>query len=251
MTEAPLSIEEVPEVGPLYAPAGSAAVPTVMILHGAEGAGSGWSHRFAAILAAHGFGAVPYTYGEGDFFGAGDIRDVDIAVILRAGERLASHPRVADLGLLGWSRGGELAMLLGALGGADLPYNAIAAHAPADHVHGAFDAAAFRSGGPMETDDPDAPRAWVWQGHESALTPGTPIAIEHYTGPLFLSVGDADGVWDHRMTLNLAERRRAHGQPVELWVAGGQGHAFDFSTEPELWARLTRFFSTHLAPGAA
>lgn len=251
MTEAPLSIEVIPEVGPLYAPPGDGAVPTIMILHGSEGPGAGWSHRFAAILAAHGFGAVPYGYGEGDVWGAGDIRDVDISTIPKAGQRLAAHPRIAGLGLLGWSRGGELAMHLGAIGGADLPFQAIAAHAPADQSIGAFDMATFRAGEDPAYDPKTEARAWAWPGHEGALTPATPIEIERYPAPLFLSVGDADAVWDHRMTLNLAERRRAAGQPVELWVAKGQGHAFDFNTEPELWARLTRFFSTHLASGAA
>ncbi len=247
----PLTIIEIDEVGPLYAPAGDAPVPAIMILHGAEGAGSGWSHRFAAILAAHGFGALPYAYGEGDVFGAGDIRDIDIGAISEAGHRLSTHPRVSALGLLGWSRGGELAMLLGALIGPDLPFRAIAAHAAADRVHSAFDAAGFRAGAPMETDNPDAARAWRLAGQDAALVPGTPITIDAYPGPVFLCVGEEDEVWDHHMTLALAKRLTDAGRPPDLWVAPGQGHAFDFETEPELWRRLTRFFSEHLGPPAA
>jgi dienelactone hydrolase len=240
----PLRIDMVEGVGPLYAPGGDAPVPMVMILHGSEGPGAGWSHRFAAILAAHGLGALPYGYGEGDVWSAGDIRDVDISAIPEAGARLAAHPRCAGLGLLGWSKGGELAMHLGAIGGADLPFRAIAAHAPADRVFGAFDLASFRAGARQDT--ADGPRAWVWPGRDEALVPGKSIEIENFPGPVFLSVGDADEVWDHGMTLALAERRRTAGQPVEFWVAEGQGHAFDFDTEPQLWARLVRFFSAHL-----
>lgn len=241
-----LRLVQIDGAGPLYAPAAEGPWPAVMILHGAEGAGSGWSHRFAAILAAHGIAALPYAYGAGDVFGAGDIREVDIAQVPRAGRVLAARPEIAAVGLLGWSRGGELALHIAALGGPDLPFRAVAAHAPADRCIGAFDAAAFRAGASARPEDPDGPRAWIWQGHEAALTPGTPIAIEAYRGPVFLSVGDADEVWGHHMTLALAERLRAARNPPDLWVAPGQGHAFDFDTEPELWRRLTGFFATHL-----
>lgn len=247
---APITIDEIAAVGPLYAPQGDRPVPTVMILHGAEGAGSGWSHRFAAILAAYGIAAVPYSYGAGDVFGAGDIRDVDVSAVFDAGARLALHARVAGLGLLGWSRGGELAMILAGYGGTDLPFRAIAAHAPADRVMSAFDVAAFRDGGMMVSNDHDARRAWVWdKAGVPALAPGTPIPAERFSGPVFLSVGDRDEVWDHAMTLRLAERRRAAGCPTDLWIAVGQGHALDFAAEPELWGRLESFFAAHLAPG--
>jgi dienelactone hydrolase len=241
-----LRLVQIGGLGPLYRPAEDGPVPAILILHGAEGAGSGWSHRFAAILAAHGFAALPYAYGAGDVFGAGDIRGVDISAIPKAGRVLAAQAGVAGVGLLGWSRGGELALHVAALGGPDLPFRAVAAHAPADRCIGAFDLAAFRTGASARPEEPDGPRAWVWQGHEAALTPGTPIAIEAYRGPVFLSVGDADEVWGHEMTQTLAARLTAVGRPPDLWIAPGQGHAFDFATEPELWRRLTGFFTTHL-----
>ena len=45
-------------------------LPGVVVVHGAKGPMAGWSHRFAAILAAHGLRALPRSYGAGDFFGA-------------------------------------------------------------------------------------------------------------------------------------------------------------------------------------
>ncbi|MBF9034716.1 prolyl oligopeptidase family serine peptidase [Rhodobacterales bacterium HKCCE2091] len=235
-----IGLETVAGAGPLYLPAGTGAVDAVMILHGSEGAGSGWSHRFAAILAAHGLAALPHAYGEGDVWGAGDIAGVDISAIPAVGRRILDHPRVARLHLLGWSRGGELAMHVGAIGGADLPFASIAAHAAADHVIPAFEIAAFRAG---RDRDAGERRAWTWPGRDDRLAPGAPIEIGRYPGPVFLSVGTADEVWDHAMTLRLAERLRAAGNPPELWVAEGQGHAFDFDTEPELWSRLLSFFA--------
>lgn len=236
-----IEILEIAGVGPLYAPQRSGSVPTILILHGSEGPMSGWSHRFAAILAAWGVAALPYSYGTGDVWGAGDILEVDISVIPEAAERLAAHPRVGTLDLFGWSRGGELAMHLGAIVGKDLPFRRIAAHAPADSCIPAFRIGRLRAGVMRTEPGPDAPRAWVWDGHNDQLIPGEKIEIERFPRPVFLSVGTADEVWDHQMTLNLAARLEAAGNPPDLYLAEGQGHAFDFTTEPTLWARLLDF----------
>ncbi|MEM6389190.1 MAG: prolyl oligopeptidase family serine peptidase [Pseudomonadota bacterium] len=221
----------------LYGPADGAPAPGIVILHGSEGPGAGWSHRFAAILAAHGFWACPFGYGTGDVWGAGAIRDVDISVIPANAARIGDLPEITALHLLGWSRGGELAMHLAALGGDDLPFASIAAHAPADRVIGPFDAQAFRQG-----EAPASGRAWVWPGHEEALAPETAIAVENFSRPVFLSVGSFDEVWNPDMTRALYDRRKSAGLPTELYWAEGQGHAFDADTEPEFWRRLTAFF---------
>jgi dipeptidyl aminopeptidase/acylaminoacyl peptidase len=230
---------------PVYGPAAGAALPGVVILHGGEGPGAGWSHRFAAILAAQGMLALPLSFGTGDVFGAGAIREVDLGIVPAAARSLAAHPRASGrVGLFGWSKGGEMALLVAALGGAD--FACVAAHAAADRVGNAFDAAAFRAGAPAAAFDPAGPRAWTWAGHDAALEPGAAIAVETYGGPVFLSVGTADEVWDHRMTLRLAARLAAAGRPADLMVAEGQGHGFAFDREPELWARLGAFFGRHL-----
>ena len=73
------------------------------------------------------------------------------------------------------------------------------------------------------------------------MRPGSVIEIERYRGPVFLSVGDADTVADPAMTQRLARRLDEAGRPADLFVAPGQDHAFDFDTEPQLWARLLNF----------
>lgn len=230
---------------PVYGPTGHAVgLPGVVIVHGAEGPGAGWSHRFAAILASHGVLAAPLAYGTGDIFGAGDIREVDLRLIPAAGHALAGHSRCGGVGLFGWSRGGEAVCHVAALD--PTPFACIAAHAPADICVGAFDAAAHRKGGDTRPTDPDGARAWVWPGHDACLVPGREIEIERCPVPIFLSVGDADEVWDPQMTLRLAARLKAAGRAPEMFVASGQGHGFDFDTEPRLWMRLLQFFERYL-----
>lgn len=207
---------------------------------------AGWSHRFAAVLAGHGFLALPLAYGTGDFFAAGPIREVDLAAVPAAGRALAAHPRAGRVGLFGWSKGGEAALLVACLGGAEGPFAAVAAHAAPDRVTGAFDPALLRAGGRWLLEDAGDPRAWVWAGHEAALAPGTRIPVEAAPMPLFLSVGTADEIWPAAQTLGMAERLAAAGRPADLFVGEGQGHAYDFATEPQLWARLAAFFGGHL-----
>jgi dipeptidyl aminopeptidase/acylaminoacyl peptidase len=239
-----LSLEMTGRGGAVYGPAAGGGLPGVVVLHGAEGPGAGWSHRFAAILAAHGLLALPLAYGEGDLFGAGRIEGVDLGEIPAAGRALAAHERCAGrVGLFGWSKGGEAAMLVAAL--APAPFACAAAHAAPSQVTAAFDPSAFRSGGGISR-VPDAPRAWVWAGHEDDLVPGRPIPVERAAVPLFLSSGTADAVVPHADTLAMARRLEAAGSPADLFVAEGQGHGLDFGVEPALWARLAAFLRRHL-----
>lgn len=241
-----LSLDPLGRHGAVYGPAGDAqGLPAVAILHGGEGPMAGWSHRFAAILAGHGFLALPLAYGTGDFFAAGPIREVDLAAVPEAGAALAAHPRAGRVGLFGWSKGGEAALLVAALGGPG-PFAAVAAHAAPDRVTGAFDPEALRSGRRWLRDAPDDPRAWLWAGRDAELAPGTPIPVERAAMPLLLSVGTADEIWPAAQTLGMAARLEAAGRPADLFVVEGQGHAYDFTTEPRLWARLVAFFGRHL-----
>jgi hypothetical protein len=69
----------IPDWGTTYGPPGDGPFPAIMILHGSEGALSGWSHRNAVFLAAPGFLAFPFGYSNGgNAWNAGDIVDVSI-----------------------------------------------------------------------------------------------------------------------------------------------------------------------------
>lgn len=237
--------------GAVYGPAQGADLPGVVLLHGAEGPMAGWSHRFAVIMAAHGYLALAAEYGTGDIFGAGPIRDVPLPHMLEAGHALAAHPRASGrVGLFGWSKGGEAALIRAALMDKDTPFSCVAAHAPTGIVTGAFDPEGFRtamaSGAPRLNTDPDGPRAWIWPGKDSLLAPGAPIPVEDCAVPLFLSHGTADPIVPVARTQALAERLAAAARPADVMIAEGQAHGFDFDTEPDLWARLLAFMERHL-----
>ncbi len=234
-------IETLAGVGPVYGPQEGDGLAGIVILHGSEGPMAGWGHRFAVILAMHGMLALPVSYGEGDYWGVAGICDVDIGFVEAAVQVLGAHPRCRKAGVFGWSRGGELALLAASLlaDTARLPF--VAAHAPSAMVRGAFDPDRMRREGWDRPAKPSDPRAWVLPGADARLTPGRTIEIERYPGPVFLSVGDADDIAPPGGVHALAERLAKAGNPADLFIAPGQGHAFDFDTEPQLWARLTAF----------
>ncbi|MCC6008896.1 MAG: prolyl oligopeptidase family serine peptidase [Rhodobacteraceae bacterium] len=241
-----LTLEPFGEAGALYGPETGTDIPAIVILHGSEGAGSGWAHRFAAILAAHGMLALPLPYGEGDVWGAGPIRDVSLRAVPAAGRALASHSRAGRVGLLGWSKGGEMALLAAALSGKDTPFACVAAHAPPAIVTPAFDPEAFRAGRWGRDMGPESPRAWLWPGEEDALVPGTPLPVERIAVPVFLSIGLADSVVAPEGVQAMAARLSELGRAPDLMCAEGQDHAFDWATEPLFWSRLIAFLRRHL-----
>jgi hypothetical protein len=97
-------------------------------------------YRTAAILAAHGFLALPFGYSNG--LNAGDIINVALDRTAEALAALRAHELSGSrIGLYGLSRGAEHALLLASLMARDsiagLP-DAIAVHTPPDVICGAF-----------------------------------------------------------------------------------------------------------------
>src|SRR5207253_876376 len=96
-------------VGTLYLPGTTAARPAIMTLGGSDG-GIDAAALSAAALANHGFAALAIAY-----FGAAGLPsglvDIPLEYLERAIRFLRSHPAVLSerLGVLGRSRGGELA----------------------------------------------------------------------------------------------------------------------------------------------
>jgi dipeptidyl aminopeptidase/acylaminoacyl peptidase len=242
-----------PDFGTTYGPSGQGPFPTVLILHGSEGGMSGWAHRNAVLLAAHGFLAYPHSYSiGGNSWNAGSIEDVPLDTTVEALAALRSFSFCnGKIGLYGVSRGGEHALLLTALMAKDgvvpLP-DAVAAHSPSDVVCGAFDAKLWRDEGDpgWQAWDP-AKRAWTWRGSSEDLKPTTPIEIDRYNGPLFLSHGTKDNVWDVEMTRRLEKRLRSNGKAAEVHYYEQQGHISGSQGENEHHELLLAFFLKHLA----
>ncbi|WP_119166924.1 alpha/beta hydrolase family protein [Algihabitans albus] len=243
-----------PGWGATYGPPGDGPFPAVLVLHGSEGAGAGWSHRNAVLLAAHGFLAFPFGYSKGgNAWNAGSILDVPLDRTVEALAALKSFTLAgAGLGLYGVSRGAEHALLVTSLMARDdlegRP-DAVAVHAPADVVCGAFRAATWRDRGDpgWQVWDP-ADIAWTWRGSSEALRPTTPIEIERYTGPVFLSHGSADKMWSCEMTRRLEQRLTAAGRSPEVHYYEGQDHMPDSEAENQHHAEIFDFFTRHLRP---
>lgn len=239
--------------GTTYGPPGDGPFPAVLLLHGSEGGWSGWSHRNAAILAAHGFLCFPLNYSRGgNMWNAGSIRDVPLDETVDAIKALRSFaPCTGKLGVYGISRGGEHALLVTSLMAAEndsAQPDAVAAHSPADVVCGAFDAKIWRDKGDPGSQvwDP-AQRAWTWRGESDDLKPSTPIEIERYEGPLFISHGTEDTVWSVEMTRRLEQRLRDHDRQPEIHYYEGEGHGWSADAENRHHDLLIAFFTRHLA----
>lgn len=191
--------------------------------------------------------ATNYSVG-GNMWHAGNILDIDLDKKLDATAWLRDHPATSGkFGLHGVSRGAEMALLTVSLMARDgiepLP-DAVAVHAPSDTIAGAFIAGNWH---PKEQEawDPSK-RAWRWKGSSEGLLPTTPIEIERYDGPLFISHGDKDDVWTVDCTRRLEARLRAAGRTPEILIAAGEGHGFGPAAENELNSRVIAFFTRHL-----
>jgi dienelactone hydrolase len=100
-------------VAEVFEPPGDGPHPGVVLL---GGSGGGFpSRRAASLLASRGFAVLALAY-----FGVGDLPrrlvEVPFEYVDRAVDWFAAEPVVAGppLGVVGWSRGGELALLTGA-----------------------------------------------------------------------------------------------------------------------------------------
>ena len=239
--------------GTTYGPPGDGPFPAVIVLHGSEGAWSGYSYLNAAILAAHGFLAMPLGYSTGgNLWNAGDIVDVPLDRTVRALAALRACPTASGkVALYGVSRGAEHALLVGSLmarnGLPGLP-DAIAVHAAPDVVCGAFRGATWRDRGDpgWQAWDPGE-RAWTWDNGLDGLLPSTAIEVELYPGPLYLSHGTKDSVWSVAMTRRLEQRLRANGRTPEVHYLVGQDHTPRGVDENEHHGRLIDFLHRSLA----
>jgi acetyl esterase/lipase len=246
---------------PIYVPRAPDKRPAILLLHGSEGGLAGWSHVQALALAYAGFIAFPWSYSkDGSPWQAGNIHDVQLD---ETEEALAWLRTTASgsgrIGLYGQSRGAEHGLLLTSLMARDgcqhIP-QAVAAHASSDTVVGAFIATAFRPAavikstnhGPWEGTpiDLNPKHAWCWRGSSDGLSPGLPIEIERYPGPLFLSHGEKDEVWSVQRTKRLERRLVEAGRNPEVHYYPGEAHGLAPETRNTHQTRLVSFFRRHL-----
>lgn len=247
--------------GTLFVPAGEGPHPVVIVLNGS---GGGTPEQRAALYAAHGYIGFALAYFKAQ--GRPDhISDTPLEYFESALDWVdrTLAPRHGFIAVAGLSRGGELALLLGAT----FPerVSAVIGYVPSAVVHGTL-----RAGRPDQPRDADA---WTWRGQplrnvwrdnphadweafDTPPAPGTPIRqapafstvergaqfvtaaripVERIAGPVLLISGTDDGFWPSteysaRITAQLLTAN--HRWPVEHVRNEGAGHGIGFPYVP-------------------
>jgi dienelactone hydrolase len=246
-------------VGTLFLPAGEGPHPAVLVLYGS---GGGINEPRAALLASHGFAALALGY-----FGAPGlpryISNTPLEMFARGIDwlRATVSPPGGFVAVSGQSRGGELALLLGAT----FPdrVSAVVAYVPGAVVHGAMSAADPAQGGrdgPAWTLE-GRPIPHVWQnnrmaswapydeaaaprrhahGVETALADTAAVAaaripVERIRGPVLSISGTDDGSWPSTRYAEMVEQALTeanHPWPHAHLAFEGAGHAISHPYQP-------------------
>ena len=181
-------------VGTYYYPMPASAAPAVLQIGGSFG---GHSALPAALLASHGYPTLSLAYFKEPGLPP-TLKDIPLEYFARALRWLATQPGVDPnrIVVLGVSRGGEAALLLG-LTYPDLVHGVIACTSSAD-VLGANDYPA-RGGD-----------AWTLDGR---AIPQGPIPVERVAGPIMATGGGKDAVWPTAAAVRqIVERGRRYGR---------------------------------------
>jgi dienelactone hydrolase len=192
--------------GMLFVPAGKDRHPGIVVVPGSNG---GAPVMQAAWLASHGYAALALAYFRYEDLPQ-RLEGIPLEYFQRAFQWMASRPEIQPerLAVLGTSRGGELALLLGSMFPA---IHAVVAYVPSNVLRPAC------CGGNT------VPYAWTWRGEPLAYLPiGNPlqgemalratIQVERTKGPILMISGEQDGVWRSSMMadLVLARLKSAH-----------------------------------------
>lgn len=220
-------------VGRFFLPARQGPAPGVLVLGGSEGGLSPWVERQASLLASRGFVVLALAYFKGDHFEperAGGLPDaltnIPLEYFGRAIRRLGDREGVRGdrLGVVGTSRGGELALLLGAT----YPeLKAVVSYVGSGSVASSVEGdlpSWTRGGAPL-------PYASFPEGgsREDLLDEigEAEIAVEKTNGPVLLIAAEDDGLWPSARLSRVAyDRLRRHDRPYDdgLVVYPGAGH---------------------------
>jgi len=217
--------------GTLFAAEGAAHSPAVVVLGGSDG---GDLYTWvAALLAAHGFTALSLAY-----FGSDDLPksliEIPVEYFVEAVNWLEARPEAGEVGVLGFSRGAEAALLTGAT----CPeVRAVVALVPGTLTGGGVSGSDFTAmakpawtleGAPLpllpppwdpvsmkeaqeafSTGKPLAARAGILRALEAAGDRVNDVAIrvERTRGAILLMSGEDDQLWPSTRFAEIAEQR--------------------------------------------
>jgi dienelactone hydrolase len=190
--------------GRFFRPASGGPVPGVLVVGGSEGGLAPYVMREAALLASHGFAALALAY-----FYAGSLpyrlAGIPLEYFGGAIHWLKDQAAVRGdrLGVVGTSRGGELALLLGA-------------HYPELGAVVSYAGSGFVFPSPVGQEP-----AWTFRGKPMPWIPNpfdtfqasprqiekARIPVERIMGPVLLISGDADQVWPSTQLSQVAMER--------------------------------------------
>jgi dienelactone hydrolase len=179
--------------GILFEPSSPGPHPGVLVLGGSEG---GLPSRNAAWLASYGYAAFALAYFRYEGLPA-QLDGIPLEYFGDALNWMAKRPEIAagHIGVMGGSRGGELALELGSI----YPQiKTVVAFVPANTRHPACCGGGGRYGFNSA--------AWTWKGMPLAYLPmrgsnpaieqAAEIRVENTQGPILLISGQDDGIWE-------------------------------------------------------
>lgn len=228
-------------VAKLFVPPGSGARPAVVVVGDANGGMRG-QELFAELLASRGYVALALAYFDAGELPA-DLQNIPLEYFDRAIDWLEAHPvvDVDRLGVLGGSKGGELALLLASR---DPRLRAVVAISPSGVVFQGIPsrprASSWMAGGePLPfigyaSDSRFGESGLLVDLYSASLDAASPeelaraaILVENICGPVLLLAGQRDHMWPaSRMAREVRDRLRRHDHPfaVELLDFADAGH---------------------------
>ena len=253
-------------VGVAYYPAESGPRPAVIVLPGSQGGVPG-PGAFAGGLVSRGYVVLALAYFNADGLPP-LLQNIPLEYFATAVDWLTSQPDVdpARIGVLGTSRGGELALLLGAT--YPSAFRVVVANVPSSVVW------------PGLSDDSPAP-AWTLEGKPLPGMAGrfgpadlalsgrdrflkrmrdgdavrrAEIAVERIGGPLLMFSGKDDQIWPSDVfAARVVERLKAHKftHPVEHYAYENAGHSITRPYVPTSDVRTVRIHTVSKRPNVA
>lgn len=232
-------------VANLHRPEGSGPFPGILVL-GGSGGGIGWQDRIGALLAERGFATLALAY-----FGMeglpGQLERIPLEYFDEALDHLVEQPYVepASIGVVGVSKGGELALLLASR---DRRLTAVVAFVPSSAVF-----QSIAEGWPTTS-------SWSFEGKDVPFVPylitesfrpdrlatmyresldqpeaaEAVIEVERIHGPILLLSGKADTLWPSTyMSEQVMQRLEAKSFPYgfEHVAYDDAGHRISIVTE--------------------